>query len=438
MVSSLFNGGRGLRQGDPISPLIFVLCMEYLSRLMSKYTKEGSVCKFHSGCKILKLSHLAFADDLFIFSDGDSESISIINKVLGDFTRCSGLKPNNCKSSIFFCGSTADEKKKRLKRFCASRRVFFPSSTWGMLQLVSSVLLNMHIYWCTTFILSSAVIKGVESLCKNFLWHGCNNNKNGSFVSWAKVCMPKFCGGLGIKSVYNWNIAASTKNIWDIISLKPTIWAIWVSVNKLKNLSFWIRPAVVEYIKYKLGDDSEVAKVSRVNSLWRNNEWVFPDLIDECTLNIWDYVRNNFQVQLSVKDKVPCHSSHGSFSINNCWKFLKSVDSPIPWTKIVWFTVETIDHLFFECNFSKDVWSWLLAEMNIFRSPLRWRREVSFFVRISKGKSTMAKVSNLTFCAAIYHIWRAKNDSIFNHTKPSCVQVWKKIKKDVAVKCSTG
>ncbi|XP_074293063.1 uncharacterized protein LOC141619968 [Silene latifolia] len=64
-----FKGQRGLRQGDPISPLLFTICMEYLSRLI-KFATDRWPFQYHPLCKNLKLTHLMFADDLLLFRKG--------------------------------------------------------------------------------------------------------------------------------------------------------------------------------------------------------------------------------------------------------------------------------------------------------------------------------------------------------------------------------
>ncbi|GKA82143.1 RNA-directed DNA polymerase, eukaryota, reverse transcriptase zinc-binding domain protein [Tanacetum coccineum] len=70
-------GGRGLRQGDPISPYLFTLVMEVFSLIMEKNIEESRVFCYHFGCKELKLSHMCFADDLLVLCKGNIESIKV-------------------------------------------------------------------------------------------------------------------------------------------------------------------------------------------------------------------------------------------------------------------------------------------------------------------------------------------------------------------------
>ncbi|CAH9135062.1 unnamed protein product [Cuscuta epithymum] len=65
-----FEGKRGLRQGDPMSPMLFVICLEYLSRMLDIKTSVLTFCH-HPLCFKVKISHLAYADDLMLFSKGE-------------------------------------------------------------------------------------------------------------------------------------------------------------------------------------------------------------------------------------------------------------------------------------------------------------------------------------------------------------------------------
>lgn len=79
-----FLGRQGLRQGDPLSPLLFTLVMEYLSRMIQFSAKEPQFW-FHSLCKGLKLTNLAFAGDLLMFCKGNEHSVTKLNNVLEQF-----------------------------------------------------------------------------------------------------------------------------------------------------------------------------------------------------------------------------------------------------------------------------------------------------------------------------------------------------------------
>lgn len=107
-----FEGRRGLRQGDPISPLLFVLVMEYLTRILKKMSDLPDF-KYHHMCKSLKLTHLIFTDDLIIFCKGDYRSIARVMEALHTFSDVIGLIVNVDKSNNFLA-SIDDTTKKEI------------------------------------------------------------------------------------------------------------------------------------------------------------------------------------------------------------------------------------------------------------------------------------------------------------------------------------
>lgn len=98
-----FEGGRELRQGDPLSPLLFVLVMEYHSRTLNT-TSGLPEFKFRPMCKALKLTHLIFIDDLMIFCKGEINSIKRVVEALNHFSNVMGLQENVEKTSIILTG----------------------------------------------------------------------------------------------------------------------------------------------------------------------------------------------------------------------------------------------------------------------------------------------------------------------------------------------
>lgn len=101
-LEGYFNCESGLRQCDPLSPYLFVIAMQVLTSYLTNDLEKDNQFSFHWRTKELKLSHLIFADDLFLFCKGDSHSISAILKSVGRFSDASGLKPNPGKSVCFF------------------------------------------------------------------------------------------------------------------------------------------------------------------------------------------------------------------------------------------------------------------------------------------------------------------------------------------------
>lgn len=88
-----FKAKRGVRQGDPNSPYLFTIVMEYLIRLL-KTLKEEKDFKYHPRCQRQNIVHLSFADDLLIFSRGDLQLMSKVFDRFQEFSRVSGLIAN--------------------------------------------------------------------------------------------------------------------------------------------------------------------------------------------------------------------------------------------------------------------------------------------------------------------------------------------------------
>lgn len=91
---------RGLRQGDPISPLLFLLGMKYLSRSLQSLNGDPDF-HYHTKCRNLKLTHMCFADDFMGFCRADRTSPIILKKKIEEFAQCSGLIVNPQKSQVF-------------------------------------------------------------------------------------------------------------------------------------------------------------------------------------------------------------------------------------------------------------------------------------------------------------------------------------------------
>lgn len=107
-LGGYFKGSRGLRQGDPLSPYLFVLAMEILSQLLNKDFLGGRV-GLHPAASDPLVIHLAFADDIIVFFDGEYGSLSHISATLDSFSTWSGFTTNRSKIELCTAGMTPIE-----------------------------------------------------------------------------------------------------------------------------------------------------------------------------------------------------------------------------------------------------------------------------------------------------------------------------------------
>lgn len=105
-LSIIWNGNRlppfhprkGLRQGDPLSPYLFVLCMERLSLRIHQLVESGAWKPIRISPHGPPISHLFFADDVLLFFQANVSQVQLVADTLQLFFRHSGLKININKS----------------------------------------------------------------------------------------------------------------------------------------------------------------------------------------------------------------------------------------------------------------------------------------------------------------------------------------------------
>ncbi|KAL9293991.1 putative RNA-directed DNA polymerase [Arabidopsis thaliana] len=234
-LAGYFGSERGFRQGCSLSPYLFVICMNVLSKKIDKAASDKRI-DYHPNCKKLNLTHFCFADDLMVFVEGNKKSIENTLEVFEDFAIHSGLKISLEKSTLYMAGLQEHQRDEILQQFpfeygslpvrylglpLLTRRMtssdFLPLlekiksqiSSWstrtlsfaGRLQLLSLVTFSLTNFWIAAFRLPKACIKEIDKLCSAFLWSGPSLNPKKAKVAWSEVCTPKQEGGLGLRSI---------------------------------------------------------------------------------------------------------------------------------------------------------------------------------------------------------------------------------------------
>lgn len=228
-----FKGLKGIRQGDPLSPSLFVIAMKVMSRLLESKFADGSI-GYHPKASEVRISSLAFADDLMIFYDEKVSSLRSINAVLDTFKDLSGLQMNTEKSDVYTAGLEEIDKEdtlafgfvngmfpfrylglpllhRKLRKSdysplidkIAARFDHWATKTLsfaGRLQLISSVIYSTVNFWLSSFILPKCCLKTIEQMCNRFLWSNDITKRGDTKVSWQSVCLPKSEEGLGLRN----------------------------------------------------------------------------------------------------------------------------------------------------------------------------------------------------------------------------------------------
>jgi hypothetical protein len=269
---SFFASSTGLRQGDPLSPLLFVIVMETLSHLMDRATIGGYISGFAvgSGVDPLVASHLLFVDDTLIFCNADQVQIAHLRAVFSWFEAVSGLKVNLAKSEMVPVGVVPNLESLVELMGCNIRSLpmtylglplganFNSKTIWntviermekklggwkrlylskgGKLTLLRSTLSSIPTYFLSLFHLPAGVASRLEKIQRDFLWGGLGEAHKMHLVNWTQICKPIQAGGLGVKNLRRFNKALRGKWLWRYGMERD---AYWRKVVEIKYGSMW-------------------------------------------------------------------------------------------------------------------------------------------------------------------------------------------------------
>ncbi|XP_028099815.1 uncharacterized protein LOC114299299 [Camellia sinensis] len=235
--------------------------MEALSRLLSKAVLKGLVKGFSvespTGTAI-GVSHLLYANDTLVFCDANAEQVGFLHCVLLCFKAVSGLRINLSKSRLIPVGEVErlpvvavilgckvatlpmtylglllgatfkatgvwDRVVERVQRCLAGWKQQYLSKG-GMLTLIKSVLSSIPTYFMSLHVILASVVARLQKLQRDFLWGDGGEDFKYHLVDWRRICQPKEVGGLGVRSVVQFNRALLGKWLWRFVRERDRLW----------------------------------------------------------------------------------------------------------------------------------------------------------------------------------------------------------------------
>ncbi|CAM8878686.1 unnamed protein product [Rhodiola kirilowii] len=266
---------RGLRQGDPLSPFLFLIAAEGLSRLLARAKEVGDLRGVEWVRNGERMNHLQYADDTIIFCEAEMEEIKSLRRILKSFEAASGLRINYSKSKCVGIGVEEAELMLFAQTLgCASGKLPMEYlgipvganpgrvKTWtpiidkfknklaswkgsslsmaGRLVLVKAALCNLPVYYASLFKMPVQVVAQLERIQRRFLWGSSDKGRKIHFVKWDKLQRPKSFGGLGIQGMAEKNSALLARWWWRLVSSRDGLWRRMIlekySIKECQNL----------------------------------------------------------------------------------------------------------------------------------------------------------------------------------------------------------
>ena len=261
--SILINGGktksfipsRGLRQGDPLSPYLFILSQEVLSRLIERSFASGAIHGVKMNTNGPAFTHVMYADDLMLFAKATTREVQVLDECLEKYCEWFVQLINREKSSLIFSKLVVRERKRAIKlelnmKAISSAATYLSaplftsrsrtkdfkflqdrlesklkgwrckSLSWvGRSTLIKSVAQALPTYTFASSDVPIAVCDKLDAATRRFWWKP--NRESGSYLAWKAwdhLCSPKGQGGLGFHKAKRFNDALLAKLTWMVVS----------------------------------------------------------------------------------------------------------------------------------------------------------------------------------------------------------------------------
>ncbi|XP_019266683.1 PREDICTED: uncharacterized protein LOC109244105 [Nicotiana attenuata] len=245
-----FKSSRGIKQGDPLSPSLFVIGAELLSRLMDNLIDSGFI-PYSVDKKGPNISHLCYADDTILFSSADPTSLILMMSKLEVYEKVSGQMVNKGKSGFYTSLKEGDTRITDISRITGFSYCQFPMiylgcpiyvgrkkvvyfnnmvakvanrmqgwqgrllSYGGKAVLIKSVLHALPLHLLAVVHPPKTVLNQIDKIIANFYWGKEDSRNKRHWIAWSYLCFPVQEGGVGFRSLQDTCNAFSAKLWWN-------------------------------------------------------------------------------------------------------------------------------------------------------------------------------------------------------------------------------
>lgn len=450
--SDIMQAKRGIRQGDPMSPMLFVIIMEYMHRTLVKMQQNPDF-NHHSKCEKIGLTNLTFADDVLLFCRGDSKSVSMMMETIRKFSDSTGLKVNPAKCQMFFGGmdGCSKENLRRITDFAEGklpvRYLGVPLSCkrltiqqymplidkivdrvkhWtskllsyaGRIQLVKSITSAIAMYWMQCFPLPQFVLRKINAICRSFVWTGKQEISKKSLVAWDTMCRNKSQGGVGIINLQVWNIVSLMKCLWNICRNSENLWVLWVHTYYLKGndaITAFVRPNSSWILKNIMNQRDKLGQIQQHwdQALSRQKfpmSAMYHGLTEEHQRVPWRSVMcgNKARPRAVICLWLACHKKLSTKDRLRRFGMIQSSDC-----SICNCADESINHLFFNCSGTREIWGNILDWLGRRHDPREWDMELAWIIENTKGKGWKSALLKMATAETVYNVWHYRNSMCF-------------------------